>query len=380
MNLRKPSRLGFSRAAVHSLPLFVFAAHLIVVGAYTCAQEEEVVVEEEVTVEPAGTLTSDDDTAASWNPGLVRPREVDGQLCYSRQSSDAFADPDQRLSLEAKYCFEIPLDEVPVFGDLRNGTDDDFDRKYTTNDPARLSLPMPLAPLKILHPSAVAGAEMEWLDYTSQKTPKVLVTLVAHEDSETATLKLLRGEVDLDQGSFTGEKEQASREFPRAELAADAAPNARLDVWDIPKSLKSKSAFYGRVIAVLKQIDSRYAVDFYGEALHTDSDCRLWLSGADHAWGRPVGIRFDEIPILKEDGRIVSTAVLDVVFENSAHEQRAFAFDFPICSSPALAQLRKLSQGLASKDKNAPPPDLAKLVGEDVVDELSRRLVDGQYH
>ncbi|MBX3414368.1 MAG: hypothetical protein KF708_16895 [Pirellulales bacterium] len=379
MNSRLSSQRELLRLAIRGLPLAVLAVVICLSGQVRA--QEEVVVEEEVTVAPAETLASEEDSAAaSWNPSVVRPREVDGQLCYSRQSSDAFADPDQRLSLEAKYCFEVPLDEVPVFGDLRNGTDDDFDSKYTTNDPARLTLPKPLGPVRISHPSAVAGAEMEWLDYTSGKAPKVIVQLAAPMDSETASIKLLRGDMDLETGDFKGEKEQASREFPRAEFPIDAQPYSNLDVWDIPKSLKSKSTFYGRVIAVLKQIDGRYAVDFYGEALHPDSDCRLWLSGADHAWGRPVGIRFDEIPILKEGGRIVPTAVLDVVFATATNERRAVAFDFPLCSSPALVQLRKLSQGLASKDKTSPPPDLAKLVGEDVVDELSRRLVDGQYH
>jgi len=357
----------------------------IVMLGITCgwqsAAAQVVVVEEDaaVTVEEAATLTSADDSSAEWSPAIVRPREVEGALGYSRQSSDAFTDPDQRLSLEAKYCFELELADLPKLGDLIHGRATADTWTFTQSDAAKLGPLGDLLPFDVKPGEAVAGVELEWLDYESGKSPRSLVTLVAPADVATATLEVVRGEAKA--ADFVATEVEASRSFPSAELPPDCMPGGRIDVWDRPASLGSRANYFGRVIAVLKLIEGRYAVDFLGDALHEDSDCRLWLGETEHAWGRPVALRFVEIPIRKEGDRVVPTGVLAVVFENSGGERRAVGFDFPLCSAPTLVQLRKLSQGLAGRGgKNSPPPDLAKLVGEDVVDELSRRLVNGQYH
>lgn len=369
---------------ITEMPRRVARAMAIVMLSITCgwqtAAAQVVVVEEETagTVEEAATLASTDDSAAAWSPALVRPREVDGARGYSRQSSDAFTDPDQRLSLEAKYSFELDLADLPKLGNLVRGHSTAGTWTITCSDAAKLGPLAELLPMEVKPVEAVAGVELEWLDYESGKPPRLLVAMVAPDDAAEATVEVVRG--DTKAAEFVATKVEASRSIPSVELPPGCLPGGRLDVWDRPASLGSRANFYGRVIAVLKLIEGRYAVDFLGDALHSDSDCRLWLGGADHAWGRPVGIRFVEIPILKEGDRIVPTGVLGVIFENAAGERRAMGFDFPLCSAPTLVQLRKLSQGLGgSGGKSSPPPDLAKLVGEDVVDELSRRLVDGEY-
>jgi hypothetical protein len=146
--------------------------------------------------------------------------------------------------------------------------------------------------------------------------------------------------------------------------------------------LGDRAAFVGRVIGVLKRIDNRYAVDFYGESLHVDSDCRVWLSPVGHAWGRPVAIRFVDLPVKKGPDAIGRVSALAIRYEDGQSSGRWIAIDYPLCRSPMLEQLRQIARRLESRSSGRnrrSPPQLSDIVGEDLADELERRLVDGVY-
>ena len=212
----------------------------------------------------------------------------------------------------------------------------------------------------------------EWLDYESSAPGLLVLSLPGTDD---VTLRVVAGK---QQGpEWLIERQLAARHFSVSELSPHGLRRGLLDTWDRPKSLGPKATFFGRVIAVLKQIEGRAAVDFYGEALHEDSDCRVWLPQLE---GQAVAIRFVELPIIKESDVAVPVTVLAVRYEDATDGSQVIALDYPLCSPPILEQLRRLAGNRTSAGAEpAAGPDLAKLIGEDVLDEFSRRLVAGTY-
>lgn len=324
---------------------------------------------------------ADENPRGRWQ--AVSPREVDGHVCYSRQSSDAFDDPDARTNLEIKYYFELPDETLPR-GNLT---------RWNDGEPAE-TIRLQLPPLRGASREGLEGevvielpvqpdepaAEIEWLDYETQPKPKTAVVWLPPQAPGGPTslyvVPVAAGQGPLKLGGSLARRSIGAEEVPEHYL-----PGGLLDTWDRPRSLGHRGNFFGRVIAMLKHVDGRYAVDFYGEVLHEESDCRVWLTPDEHPWGRPVAIRFIELPILRTGGDVSEVTVLGVQYETPDGGSKVIAFDYPLCSPPILEQLRKLAAGAQSGgSRGGSAPDLGRLIGEDVLDEFSRRLVDGKYH
>lgn len=336
------------------------------------AQEEFIVGDDTVVVS--------EDTESSARAIAIAPREVDGRLAFHRQSSDAFVDPDDRLNLQPKYYFELseeatseivgphlgratsqrPIQQLALANDFKS-------EQVELSDEQRGWFPL------TAEQAGERNVLWEWLDYQADPSAKLVVMCLPTD--EGAVLHVMTGEQQ--QSGWLLQRQLAARTIPRDELPQHASPRDILDTWDRPKSLGPKAAFFGRIIALLKQVDQRHAIDFYGEALHADSDCRLWLPPLE---GRPITLRFIDLPIIKDDGQVAPVTVIGVTYENEAGEPHSIALDYPLCSPPLLEQLRRLaaSRGPATGDQAA-GPDLAKLIGADVLDEFARRLVAGTY-
>jgi hypothetical protein len=363
--------------------------------------EEGLIVDEGIVSESAEGEDSDativeGDAAAEWNARPIAPRMVGEAPIYVRQSSDAFFDPDARQALEPKYYFEIE-EPLPAATSL--------DRRQGEPAPTRIELgdDPALAPLASRFPlefsdknetsnaearnsgaeALISGAEAQWLDYVAGDRAKLVAVLLppaktsdatTSDTSEAATqAQLLVLRVKQAGDHWVVDKLIAERSIDARELAPAAAGRLRLDTWDRPMGLGTKAVFVGRVIGVLKVIDGRYAVDFYGEALHPDSDCRVWLSPPGHELGTPRGIRFSELPVRKGTDRVATAWVLAVDYERPDGEHATIALDYPICRPAIMAQMSKLN------NPRKPGPDLQKLLGEDLLDEFTRRIVDGTY-
>lgn len=325
----------------------------LIAGGTSLAQDEGVVVEDEGIVEQAvvvdedGIAVADDESSSGggWSALPVAARELDGQRVFMRQSSDAFADPDQRMSLEPKYYFVLEESDVPAADSSRRGP------------------PIDDSVVSAIGSAAGARSSVHWLDYNATKPELVAVLTFAH-DAPVATLHVGK----LDAGTLSAPK---SRELT-GEVVDCPAP---LATWDISPAWKSKSALLSRVIAVLKCVDDRYCVDFFGASLHPDADCRVWLTPRDHEFGAPQGVSFIDLPIVKEEQQAQPISVCAVQFAN-----RAIAFDFPLCRPALMEQMQRMAANRpAGAGQQSSGPDLTRLVGADLLDEFARRLVNGTY-
>ena len=387
-----PQSRSAAQAAAWGTVLALAALLLAGWPAGAATGEDPVVVEQAIVVEEEGIVSespaSDEgdaavvegDTAAEWNARPIAQRKVGDTSVYVRQSSDAFFDPDARQALEPKYYFEVE-EPLPPTASL--------DRRQGESAPARFELSddPALAALASRFPldftvkegdsdaeARNSGAEAQWLDYVSGDRAKLVAVLLPPakvSDSDQAQLLVLRVKQNGDH--WVVDKVVAERSLAAKELAPVAAGRLRLDTWDRPLGLGSKAVFLGRVIAVLKLVDGRYAVDFYGEALHPDSDCRVWLSPPGHDLGTPRGIRFSELPVRKGADRVATAWVLAVDYERADGSHATIALDYPICRPAIMAQMTKIN------NPRKPGPDLQKLLGDDLLDEFTRRIVDGTY-
>ncbi|MGD9648428.1 MAG: hypothetical protein AB7U73_22145, partial [Pirellulales bacterium] len=292
-------------------------------------------------------------------------------------------DPDARQSLELKYYFELPAPMAAASS---------LERRQGESAPRRIELGKPevLGELAARFPldfDDQRDAEAQWVDYVSGDRAKLVAILLPAKDStveastqsdsakdddpNSAWLLVLR--VKLAGDHWTVERKIAARALDARELPPPSAGRMRLDTWDRPMGLGTKAVFLGRVISVLKVVDGRYAVDFYGEALHPDSDCRVWLAPPEHSLGTPRGIRFSELPVRKAEDRVATAWVLSVDYETDDGTRSTIAIDYPICRPAIMAQMSKIT------DPRRPGPDLQKLLGDDLLDEFTRRIVDGTY-
>ena len=228
----------------------------------------------------------------------------------------------------------------------------------------------------------------KWLDYNSRR-PKLLAMLTGLNGSSDSggqvSLAVIRSHASDD--SLQLDKMLAERTLPRSELVEPSRPSAILATWDFPNGLANKAAFLNRLVALLKQIDGRCCVDFYGTNLHTDGDCRLWLAPKDDPLGRPFAIRFVDIPVRKETGKIAAVTVLAVTLRAVDGSISEIGLDFPLCRPALMEQIQKLTASSKSKASGGPTPgrklqngpDLVNLVGDDLLEEFARRLVNGTY-
>jgi hypothetical protein len=330
--------------------------------------EEEIVVGDDV-----GVVSDETSALSGWCLLECPQRTVDGRTVFVRQSAEAFEDPDARQGLEPKYFFKLAEDLSPPRENLSRPND--------AHKLAALSLPdgrrFDFAPATDDDLEENPAAEAEWIDWRAKPSAKSLATLWI-DDQQQAHLQVL--EADPDQPGVI-RKVLAERSFPASELVLPHQKGGLLDTCDRPELRPREATFFGRVIALLKQVDGRYVVDLYGEKLHEDSDCRVQLTPAEHPWGRPIAVQFAEIPVRRGDGRIADVSVLAVTYRNDDGSLRHVGVEFPLCNTIALSQLRKMS-ALIPKNASAqakPGPDVRKLLGPDVAEELERRLVDGHY-
>ncbi|MCA9102461.1 MAG: hypothetical protein R3C10_14000 [Pirellulales bacterium] len=317
-----------------------------------------------------------------WRARRVEAREVAGRPAFIRQSSQAYEDPDQPHSLELKYYFD--LGEAPL--ELRGN----FDRLPPLDPDAPVVLeanrdyegPAGLFPRTISNRSADSAGE--WIDFRSKLRPRQVLLLDVVGTPPKRSLRMLNVRVRADGVNHMLVRDlDAQRMIDANELVEGVPLKAAIDVWDKPSLIGNGSAFLGRVIAVLKEIDGRYAVDFYGENLHPDSDCRVWLSGVGDPMGRPVGLRFVELPVRKDEDRVADVPVLGVNFVADDGATRTIAFDFPMCESQTMAGLRQVAKLLEAVDVDLgageQSQNLEQIIGPDLLDEFSRRLVNARY-
>lgn len=339
----------------------------------TADEEASAIVDDETVVSEEGTSQGD----GGWKARRISLRKVGETPAFTRHSSEAFEDPDDRMSLELKYYFDLPVESA---ADIAASTAGKLSRGRKLDPSANLiagpqiqssgiGIPLP-QPLHI--GAGNIENDVEWLDYQSGDKAKVIAGLfAANEDS----LALVVARVAPHEQGLALDKQIALRQVKADELPARCLDGGLLDTWDRPRSLGSRAMFLGRVIAVLKQQGGRFAVDFHGEMLHPDSDCRVWLWREESGIGRPVGIRFVEIPVKKSAGTVGTTWVLAVVIAGNDPPVRAIAFDYPLCRPAIMAQLQRTGENSSSGSQ----PDLEKLVGADLLDEFARRLVNGTY-
>ncbi|MBX9788152.1 MAG: hypothetical protein K2Y37_04495 [Pirellulales bacterium] len=349
--------------------------------------EAAVVVEEGTVADEGEAAVVEVGATTEWSARPIRRREVGDQAAFVRQSSDAFENPDARGSLEIKYYFEVPEPlAAAVSLDRHQGAS--VPQRIELDDPAMLGDLAERFPLDFSNSSTASetgsGTEAQWLDYVAGDRAKLVAVLLpplpdadksddaagAH-DADGAWLLVLRLKLAGDR--WVVDKKVAARAIDGRELAPASPGRMRLDTWDRPLGLGSRAVFVGRLIGVLKLVDGRYAVDFYGEALHPDSDCRVWLAPPDHSLGTPQGIHFSELPVRKGEDRVATAWVLSVDYEATDGTRATIAIDYPLCRPAIMAAMSKVS------DPRKPGPDLQKLLGDDLLDEFTRRIVDGSY-
>ena len=406
MSLQPHERLRYVLLAVL---VCAFAPADAPAGGLAVSEEPAVVVVEE---EPAVVVGDEDSAAEVWNPRPAVVQQREGRTFYLRPNGEAFVDPDERLSLEIKYFF--PLAETNLKPDvpkhsLNRAAELPEDARLLLAPSARVKLHAGTFPIAVDSDTSSGRLEIEWLDYQAARPQRAVLLItgraaapVAEDPSSDATdkrpdaagrgatadssappeasLQVLRLRAHDDGWEVT--RGRAARSLAEAELPERWTPGGLLDTWDRWPELGDRAAFVGRVIAVLKQIDGRYAVDFYGESLHRDSDCRVWLGPVGHAWGRPVAIRFVDLPVQKSEDTIGRISALAIYYEDGESKGRWVAIDYPLCRSPMLDQLRQIARQLESRRRarnRRPAPQLRDIVGEDLADELERRLVDGVY-
>lgn len=299
----------------------------------THAQDTEPAIVAEES--PGDSVVAEEETASVWSPVEVRLRKIDGQDAYLRPFGEAFGDPDQPLNLEPKYFFV-----------LSEGKESGFDAAAEDN-----------------------RVEEGFLLSVRPKPKEVARWYRARSADHSRTSQVLE---IAEAGAAPLSKPIADRaiEFDKERIIIGKYV---LDALDRPPPGRPGANLLGRVIAVLKRVENRYAVGFYGEALHADSDRRLWLTPAEHPWGPPLGLCFHEIPIRKADG------VKPVFVISVRYRDRWVAFDFPLARPQAVEQMRQLaarSSATNSRRKAAPAINVSRLLGEDLTDEFSRRLVD----
>lgn len=341
----------------------------------SCAFAQD--VEEAVVVDDDGVVAEEavaDESANGWSALPVEARQVGDKLAFARQSSDAFADPDQRQALEPKYYFVLEPKPAEPVGPFRNGP-------TPTNVAASVSDSVgTMSAIAGALASAIAGQDTSvtaaWLDRASETPTSLAVLSKVPRDSMTQLSiakcawpkpgQEIAGEAKA--GGITIQGIPARRSVPENETAL------ALDAWDIPPAWKSKSTFLSRIVAVLKLVDGRYCVDFHSPSLNEEADCRVWLTPADHEFGAARGIEFIELPIVKGDQpQPVWVCAVD-------YGGRRIAFDFPLCRPAIMEQMQKLMASQKPKPgQTAKGPDLSKIVGEDLLDEFARRLVNGTY-
>jgi len=330
--------------------------------------------EEFVVGDEPGVVSDETSPLSGWCLLECPTRQIDGRTVFVRRSAEAFDDPDARGGLELKYFFNLPSDLCPPHGNLSRGTVLEQGISIELS-PVEMQEVMPASAATL---AEVPATEAEWLDWRQKPKAKSLALLTCDEAGQ-AKLRVL--EAAPDTSPLAVEKLIAERTFPTGELAIPHQVGGLLDACDRPALRPREAAFFGRVIAILKQIDGRYAVDLYGEKLHQDSDCRVLLTPVEHPWGRPVAVQFVEIPIRRSDGTIAPVSVLDVTYRRQDGALKHVGCEFPLCSTIALAQMRKMSSLIPKNaaSQGRPAPDVRKLLGPDVAEELERRLVDGHY-
>jgi hypothetical protein len=371
---------------LNTLALLLFLGAHVSPSPIALAQDDQapVVAEDEpVAVEEPGVVPSEERAAPEqgWSARAIEPRPINGTLAYVRHSSDAFADPDQRTSLEAKYYFV--LDKLPDAGDpLQSSVPLNYQQISPSDKSAELAAFAELLQAASGKRGEASGIDARWLDYNSPK-PKLLVVFRAKEPSDQVGGQP-RGWLAVIRAKTEGprlllDKVIGRRELPSAEFDNPTAVRPRLATWDFPKDLAAKALFLNRLVAVLQQVDGRYCVDFYGANLQRDGDCRLWLMPAGDPLGKPIGICFIDIPVRKESGRVAPVSVLAVTLAATDGATRRIAFDFPLCRPAIMEQFESQAAANKRSDNKQQGPDLVKIVGEDLLDEFARRLVNGVY-
>lgn len=363
------------------VPLGLLAAACAVwAAAETCARGDDAVVveQESAVVSEEEGVVSDDEAGSAFTANEVVMRKVGERMAYIRQSTEAFADPDQPKSLELKYYFLLTDDAPFPSGNLAH--DPAADRSITLSGgdvavPDAVGKRLPLSVGK----QSTGDMAVEWQDYLATPQPRNLVALLRPVGDEPARLLAVRVEGEGDQ--LTIKKLTAEREIPADELPAAKSVQRLVDTFDRPAGLSAKAAMFGRLVAVLKVVGGRYAVDLYSERLHPESDCRVWLTPAEHAWGQAVAVSFRELPIRRGADEVVDVTVCSVAFENRQGKRTQIAFDYPLCSPAVVEQFRKMQAQQNKKPTAAKPnePDLAKMLGADVLAEFESRLVNAPY-
>ena len=316
-------------------------------------------------------FVSDDETP-TWGAVEVRPRLANGRGVFHRQASDAFVDPDSPTSLDLRYYFRLEDDHpFPVYHYGRDGAVGD-QIKFSAAAGANLDGAADWFPLVLGPP-----ADAERLDYHSPGFRREVAMLLDDDDKDPllAVVRVRRRGASRSVTALLAQRSLTGQERP-----AGLLPGGRLDTWDGPPGPKLRRAAFGRVIAVLKAVEHRFAVDFYGANLRESADCRVWLPDVDHPWGRPRAIQFMDLPIHRpqaaDDAATDLVTTLAVLYRDDEEHQTKIAFDFPLCLSPMLARLRTLG---ARRGSSSSASSLEQIVGPTVVDELSRRLVAAEY-
>lgn len=348
---------------------------LLLSPVFVWAQESaEVVVEEAevVTADGGDVATVEEEAGRQFRALAIDPREADGQSYFIRQSSDAFVDPDQRQSLEAKYYFVLgapPADstkEEEVAFYFETPASDEIVRSFgelastaTKQRPAK----------------AMGG----WLDANAKPQPSRLAIYLGGASQEGG--KSGGGGTLLICRAAPGEGDAAAIESVTAqrELAADE-PVIDIALWEIPEAWKSKATLLSRLVALLKRVDGRYCVDFYSQSLNAEADCRLWLTAEDYPLGRPIALAFAPLAIRKESQQIAPTDIVEVTYLGSENQRTRIGVDFPMCRPALMEQMQRLTAARRPQgNRAAKGPDLSKLLGADLLEEFSRRIVNGTY-
>lgn len=346
------------------------------------ADEPAIVVEDEAVIvtDDDGIVIVEETADRGWKALPVEPHEVGGETAYIRQSTDAFADPDAPLDLEPNYYFV--LEEVPWSGAgyLTRAQETPEDETIELGRRAR-KLPYAEAfPFPQNIDRLTGDLHLEWIDVQvgPLESRRTMAALYVPEDSDTGELDVLR--VSKERQGWQVDRIGATREVTSEDFSQALEPGSLIDTYNPPDELGGARVFFSKVIAVLTKVDGRYAVEFFGDNLSDSGATRVWLTEEGNSMGRPVAIRFVELPIARDEERVVPATVLAVAYENSDGERTAIAIDYPLASTPLMVQMRQLlTRGNNDGGGDDTQDRLTKILGADLVDELSRRLVNAQY-